>query len=86
MRFDEGLPRGLSLPVWSRFNSVLFEDIANSRIGYVVADVRESALDTIEAPVWILLGKAKDQIDNHLADSWTARLPPARVIPLLGNQ
>ena len=47
MRLDERRPRCLSLPVGSRFDPVLFENVSNSRVGYVVANVGQLALNTV---------------------------------------
>ena len=50
MRFDERLPCGLPLPIWGGFDPVLLENVANGRVGYVVADVGEGTLDAVVTP------------------------------------
>ena len=72
MGFEKGRPRGLSLPIRSRFDSVLLEYVADGRVGDVVANVCQGTLDSVVAPGRVFLGESKDQIDDHLADSRAA--------------
>jgi hypothetical protein len=66
---------------------VLFEDVAHSLIGDVVSNISQRTLDPIVAPGWILLGKSQDQVDDDLADSWSAdALSLIAVVPFLGNK
>jgi hypothetical protein len=66
---------------------MLLENIAHCLIGDVVANIGQGTLDPILAPSWVFLGKSQDQVDDDLADSWSADvLPLIAVVPLLGNQ
>ena len=66
MRLDERLPSCLTLSIWSRFDPMLFENVADGSIGNVIANVRQRALDPVVSPVQVFLGEAKDQIDDDL--------------------
>ena len=88
MGLDKRRPRRLSLPVRRGLDSVLFENIADRRVGDVITDVGQGPLDPVVTPGRILLGLAKDQIDDDLADSratWLLLLPIG-VILLLRHQ
>lgn len=66
---------------------MFLEHIANGLVTDVITDVRQRTLDSIVTPVRIFRGEAKDQVDNHLANSWPAdAFPLFAVIPFLGNQ
>ena len=87
MGFEKRGPRRLSFPVRSRLNSVLLEDVADGRVRNGVADVGECPLDPVKSPRWVFLGKAKNQVDDHLADAWaTDVLSFVARVPLLGDE
>ena len=75
MRFDERRPRRLSFPVRRGFDSVLLENVANGRVGDMVADVGQRALDSVVASGRVFLSETKDQVDNHLTYPRATRLP-----------
>ena len=86
MRLDERLPSCLALPIWSWFDPMLFENVADGSIGNVIANVRQRALDPVVSPVQVFLGEAKDQIDDDLPDSWPAdALALVAMIPFLAT-
>ena len=72
MRFEERGPRGLPLSVRSRFDAVRFEDVADGRVGDVVADVGQRTLDAVVSPGRILFGEPQDQVHDHLANAGSA--------------
>ena len=87
MRLDERLPSCLALPIWSWFDPMLFENVADGSIGNVIANVRQRALDPVVSPVQVFLGEAKDQIDDDLPDSWPAdAFAIVAMIPFLSHQ
>ena len=66
---------------------MLLEDVADGRVRDVIADVGEGALDSVKSPRWVFLGKAKNQIDDHLADPWPADvLSFVARVPFLGDE
>ena len=64
-----------------------FEDVADGRVGDMVADVGQGALDAIVTPGRVLMSEPQDQVDNDLVDTWSAHgLAFAAVILFLGNE
>lgn len=87
VRFDEGRPCGQSFSIRRRFDPVLLENVANGRVGNVIANVGQGTLDSVVTLGRILLRKAKDQVDNDLADSRPVhRFAALAVIPFRGHE
>ena len=47
-----------------------FEDVVDSRVGNMVVDVGQGALDAITSPGRVLLGEPQDQVHDDLAEAW----------------
>ena len=50
MGFEKYLPGGLPLSIQRRFDAVFFEDVSDSLIGDLMAQVGECSLDAIVSP------------------------------------
>ena len=66
---------------------MIVKDIAY-RVADLVADVCQSALDSIKAPARVLVGKAQHEIHDHLPNAWPTdrALSPSTVIPFLRDE
>jgi hypothetical protein len=81
------LPRRLPLALWSRFDPMVAEDVADGRIGDRVPQVGQRTFDAIVAPAWILAGHAEDQFnDFHRHTRASNFLAPVAVVPFLCNK
>ena len=80
-------PRRLSFPVRSRLDPMLLEHVADGRIRNGVADVAKGPLDPVKTPGWVFLGKAEDQVHDHLADPRPTYFPSLVTrVPFLGDE
>lgn len=77
--FEKRAPGCLSFAVRCRFDTVLLENVAHSRVGDVVADVGQRTLNAIVAPGGILFGELHDQVDDCLPHSRSANRVTAAV-------
>ncbi len=69
MCFEKRGPGRLLLSVGCRFDAVGFEHITYRRVGDVVADVGQRALDAVIALRRILIGEPQDQIHNDRTEA-----------------
>ena len=66
---------------------MLFEHIAEGRIRNGIANVGNSTLNPVKSPSGVFLGKAKNQLNDHLADAWPSGVPSlVAMVPLLCDQ
>ena len=72
MRLDEGLPGCLPFPFRSRFDAIIFQDVAHSLVGYLVAEIRQRALNPIVSPRGIVTGEPQNKIDDLALHTWPA--------------
>jgi len=75
------------LPIRIRLDPVCFEDVADGRVGDMVADVGQGSLDAIVTLGRVLTSEPQNQVDDDLPVAWSAhRLAFAAVIPFLDNE
>ena len=66
--------------------ALLLIDIRTPR-EWQATGIGEGALNRVKSPRWVLLGKAKNQVDDHLADAWaTDVLSLVARVPLLSDE
>lgn len=64
-----------------------FEYVADSRVGDVIVDVGQGALDAVIAPSRVLPGELQNQVDDLLVERRPShRLPLFAVVPLLRHE
>ena len=65
------------------------EDVADSRVGDVVANIGQATLDPVKAPTWVFFGQSQYEVHDDLSHTWPTWflfLAAIAVIPLLGDQ
>ena len=87
MGLKERGPRSLMLSLRSRFDTVRFEDVFHGGIGDIIANIGQGALDAVEAPSRVFPGEPQNQVDDDLADAWSADgFSLVTVVPLLRHE
>jgi len=67
---------------------MILENIADSRIGYMISDILQRALNSVVSPTPILLGHSNDKQHYLLSQTRTpcCTLPTIAIVPLFRDQ